>query len=143
MAVWSIALRLILMLALVLNGTASAVAGVRMAAGHDHGAQVSDTQERPGGMHDAGCPKHARHGVAMSQPGEHHATQGHLSTPSAPAPDCCKADACQCACTHFTQVLAAAMVPGQTVFRRLTAVDIPAAGHPAPPLPHPIRPPIG
>lgn len=143
MAVWSITLRLVLVLALVLNGAGAAVAGVRMTMGHDHALQVSDAPKKHGALHHAGCPEHATHDVAVGQHGEHQPAKGLVSTPNAPAPDCCKGDMCQCACTHLTQVVAPAVLLGQTVFRRLIAVDIPATGRPAPVLPHLIRPPIG
>ena len=115
-------LRVLLVLALVLNGIGSAVAAV-----HAHAAPVDDALALALAS-DAAAPCHEE----------------------APAPvgledtgDCCEGARCDCACTAASATVATfalsapAMPPIALATHRLDA------GHRAPALAHPIRPPIG
>jgi hypothetical protein len=113
--------RILLSLALVLNGTSGAWA---MDAG------VAPTKAPPA-MAD-GAPSCHDHADAPS--------------PTAPAPDpsdCCQTAACQCACAHLPAVaflsaaVLASLSPGTEVF------PVVIHRHAAPSLPHQLRPPIG
>ena len=141
MSAWSITFRLILMLALVLNGAASAVAGVRMATGHEHAVQTP-AKTSAAAHASTSCHDEAANGIAVEQGARDHAAKVPESD-RGPSPDCCTADMCQCACTHCTQVRAPVVAVAKPAFDRLGRVDSPAAGHPAPELLHLIRPPIG
>jgi hypothetical protein len=135
MSAWSITLRLVLMLALVLNGMATAMAGDGMAAGHEHA------------LHTSAAASTSCHGQLANDISVEHGAHDHTAqvpdSHSDPGPDCCTPGTCQCACTHCAQVLTPVVAIAKPAFERLVRVDIPAAGHPAPALPNPIRPPIG
>ena len=108
-------LRLLLALAIVLNGMAIATAGTP----HD--------QQAP--------PCHGDHAMAdmgdMPQP-DH---------PEQPAPDCCEAGQCACACMQPAQAAPPASIAAHG---SLAIPDVRplVLGHPGPVLPQPIRPPI-
>ena len=109
--------RLLLAVAIVLNGMGAAVAG----APHDHAPP---------------CHGHAmvaEHAVDDAPQPDHR---------QPPAQDCCEAGQCACACMQPVQAppparIAAAAPPGVPV------ASPPASGRCGPALPHPIRPPIG
>ena len=141
MPVRVVLLRLLLCVALVFNGAASAMASVQAMQMH---AQ----------MDAAAVPAHA-HADAMAASAMpcHHGEQAQHGPPAESgepaknghpaAPDCCESNTCACACV--TPVVA--MVP-TPAFRGIPLADAGhvrpmALGHPAPALPHPIRPPIG
>jgi hypothetical protein len=124
-------LRAILSLALVLNGTTSAIAAAHMAAPH---AEVAIKAEQAPKMAMADCPDH--HPAAG-----HH---GQASEDAAPAtPDCCKSSTCQCACVHCPCPPLTTTAAAFVALNPEAAVRELALGHPAPALPHLIRPPIG
>ena len=114
-------LRILLSLALVLNGTS--------------GAWAMDA-----GM----APTKAPPATADATPSCHDHADVPSPTPSEPDPSgCCQTAACQCACAHlpataFLSVAVAASLPPGTE-------DFPVVihRHSAPPLPHQLRPPIG
>src|SRR6478752_4927148 len=90
----SVLLRLLLAMLLVLEGTGSAVAAVRMAlpaATHAHAAM-------PMAPAEAAC--HHAHGASGS---DHHA----VPKRDIPPPHCCKFNACTCACLSATIAVAA------------------------------------
>jgi hypothetical protein len=129
----AILLRLLLSLALVLNGTVPAMAAVRMQLAA--GAEAASAQQGQTPCHEAGAMAAyggMDHGPAMPLPDK---------SPQK-APDCCKGG-CTCACMQPTQAAPpVAMVPMMAaapapVVHRL------ALGHANPALPHLIRPPIG
>ena len=138
MAIWSNLLRVVLSIALVLNGIGGAVAATRM-----HADQISAAEH-------TSSPKPANTAMPCHQHQLSQAADGHTSAQSAPAapeksqlPDCCESGICACACAHATQVVLLAP-PGTVPIlnRNLTVKPLPLA-HAAPALPHLIRPPIG
>ena len=112
----AVLLRLLLVLALVLDGAAPAFAR------HAHAGTAVATVPS-----DAHC----------------HETAAPMPAPAAdPGADCCDGGLCDCACTASAAMLAltvpfvASVAPSGRIGHRL------AAGHHAPALAHPIRPPI-
>jgi hypothetical protein len=126
-------LRLLLSLALVLNGTVPAMAAVRMQLAA--GAEATSAPHAQAPCHDGGA-------MAASSGMDHGAATPPTEKSPQKAPDCCKGG-CTCACMQPAQapppagmlpMTAAAPTPG---VRRLVL------GHANPALPHLIRPPIG
>lgn len=86
MALWPILLRVLLALALVLNGTGAAIAGVGMDFGLLEAQAISasaDTGELP--CHQSEAPS-ANDGTVQPT-------------------DCCQIGACSCACAHVVQMI--------------------------------------
>ena len=142
MSTRAILLRLLLCIALVFNGAASAMASVQMMQMHADGQgtasipvpTMADAEPAMPCHHD-GQASHSQDAAAAATPSKDQ--QPHQT------PDCCKSSTCTCACVHQ----AAAMVP-MLVFQGATLLHVGSVrsmtlGHPAPALPHLIRPPIG
>ena len=142
MSTRAILLRLLLCIALVFNGAASAMASVQLMQMHADGQgtasipvpTMADAEPAMPCHHD-GQASHSQDAAAAATPSKDQ--QPHQT------PDCCKSSTCTCACVHQ----AAAMVP-MLVFQGATLLHVGSVrsmtlGHPAPALPHLIRPPIG
>ena len=143
MSTRAILLRLLLCIALVFNGAASAMASVQMMQMHADGQGTASVPvptmvagaEPAMPCHHDGQASHSQDAAAAATPSKDQ--QPHQT------PDCCKSSTCTCACVHQ----AAAMVP-MLVFQGATLLHVGSVrsmtlGHPAPALPHLIRPPIG
>ena len=143
MSTRAILLRLLLCVALVFNGAASAMASVQMMQMHADGQGTASVPvptmvagaEPAMPCHHDGQASHSQDAAAAATPSKDQ--QPHQT------PDCCKSSTCTCACVHQ----AAAMVP-MLVFQGATLLHVGSVrsmtlGHPAPALPHLIRPPIG
>lgn len=135
----SLLLRIALSLVLVLNGIATATAGVRMIDLQEHATSAKSDATMAAGM-----PCHEHQG-AMTAHAMKQAMQAAGKSPAGkPAsPDCCKSGLCQCACTAAYTVAVqtwpswATSLTHDPIIRRLPL------GHASPALPHLIRPPIG
>lgn len=148
MSVWALLLRVLLSVALVLNGATGAAAAVRMQMPHGDGQTLAAlAAEAPELSSDDVPPCHQQ---ATEANGERHlgaddsALSGSKHSGSKHStPDCCKSYSCNCVCAHATQT------PLASAFLHVPLVDhsqnvrplLP--GHPAPALPHLNRPPIG
>lgn len=144
MSLWPLLLRVLLILSLILNGSAYAMASVHMVHGQvgavamsDHApATASSTKGSPCHDHQAQPPTAAtqHQGAAPVEA---------PSNPEPPAPDCCESGACQCACVH--QVQAAMPMPALAAAKIEPAgsLRMSKSGHATPALPHLLRPPIG
>ena len=143
MSTRAILLRLLLCIALVFNGAASAMASVQMMQMHADGQGTASVPvptmvagaEPAMPCHHDGQASHSQDAAAAATPSKDQ--QPHQT------PDCCKSSTCTCACVHQ----AAAMVP-MLVFQGATLLHVGSVrsmtvGHTAPALPHLIRPPIG
>jgi len=131
-------LRILLILALVLNGIGGAMAGVLAAlptapmASH----AMADMHPEPQ-AHDCHDQVAAAHG-------------GQGQEPPGPVPDCHFSDAGECggtaecrqACMHAAAAVPYLPTVGMIQAHAAALVPPLAVGHPAPPLPSPIRPPI-
>lgn len=139
MSFGSILLRLLLCLALAVNGTPVAMAAVHAT----HGAELAadqHAQATPQGAGDvAGMPCHdmGPDGMAASMD-----SAGDAGGSPSPEPDCCK-DSCQCACAHG---VASTGVPLHAIPIQYQATVVATGrtdGYAPPLLSHLIRPPIG
>jgi len=122
MSLPAILLRLALCVALVANGTATAMAGVRMAA--------------PAAQHADHC-----HDAATASD-ESGATLEHPH-PGAKHDACCRAGACACHCLPQAQLAIATPIVILPTPLHDSVVHAPVAARESPRLPHLIRPPIG
>lgn len=136
MTVGSLALRMLLSLALILSGTGTAVAGVQMQWKHAEAAQAAPPADAE--------PCHGDHVETRTPAGNtglasHQADGGTLQQPGA---DCCKGGACNCACMHPAQAALFEWRAAGPVMDQALAVRALTLAHAAPALPHLIRPPI-
>ena len=142
MSTRAILLRLLLCIALVFNGAASAMASVQMMQMHADGHEAASTPVAPMASAESEMPCHHDGQPAHSQDAADAATATKDKQPGQ-SPDCCKSSTCTCACVHQ----AAAMVPmlafHGVVSLHGSSVRPMTLGHPTPALPHLIRPPIG
>jgi hypothetical protein len=131
MPAWSLALRVLLSLCLLVNGTASAM--MHAAPSAESAPQAAAEQALAETMppcHDTGT------------------TQTDMAPdPAAPAhdpsaPDCCASGACRCASVHFAPLVPAFMLGAVERGDERGAQRV-RRGHASPVLAHPIRPPIG
>ena len=142
MSTRAILLRLLLCVALVFNGAASAMASVQMMLMHADRHETASTSVAPMASAESEMPCHHDGQPAHSQDAADAATATKDKQPGQ-TPDCCKSSTCTCACVHQ----AAAMVPMMpfqgAALLHVGSVRSMALGHATPPLPHLIRPPIG
>ncbi len=124
-AVMSFALRLLLALLLVLNGTGSVAAAARMAVA-SHGVVTAAAAGH--------CESMAQGGQATQPATDRIAHDGH--------PDCCKTHSCDCACVPAASVAVLPLLPAPLAFQRSVSSWFAASSLPAPALPFPLRPPI-
>jgi hypothetical protein len=134
-----------LILAFVLNGTTSAMAAAQMSLPHPnpqgetmHATAPAHHQRDISACHHDGMPSDATASTAHdhashSVPTKHH---GHSS-------DCCEGGTCQCVCAHGMHATAPSPVLAMHAYGSKNQSQPSTAGHPAPDLPHLIRPPIG
>ncbi|MGH8085577.1 MAG: CopL family metal-binding regulatory protein [Lysobacter sp.] len=144
MSIHSVLLRLLLIIVLMLDGTATAMASavhmnhVGMAT---TAAQVASTAkaDEEGEMpcHDVGANEAKV--VTATDSGEHE--HGSPDT-GAPAQDCCEG-ACDCACVHPVQAAVVAALVSVGSIGHSDIVRPMFSVHASPALPHLIRPPIG
>lgn len=137
----AVLLRILLSLALVLNGVGSAAASVQMAGGmmasesHSMRAVASE-----GG--DSACPEHH---AATAKPDADSSALHHAPSRDGrhPAPDCCKSSTCRCVCVHACASVPVASAQASVIPAHALRIDPKVEGRPSPTLPHLIRPPIG
>ncbi|WP_161786123.1 MULTISPECIES: CopL family metal-binding regulatory protein [Lysobacter] len=140
MSVSAIALRLLLSLVLILNGIGTANASIRMlGAMAMPAASSSVTAAAKNGA--APCLEH--HAVPPGKSGAASDASGPAPDGCAdPAPDCCESSACGCACMQSCAFAVPAVAQPMVVIARDPSIRAMSLGHPAPTLPHLIRPPI-
>ena len=142
MCAQAILLRVLLCVALVFNGATPAMASAQMM--QMHAAHLSDSRavSRATQLVNVEPSASCHDQVAQAQP-QHAGEVADHQQPDQSDPGCCKSSPCTCACVHH----AAAMVPLVTFHGASIAqgnsVRPMALSHPAPALPHLIRPPIG
>lgn len=118
-------LHLLLCLAILANGIASAQAGVRMLGAHAAPVAVQTAAAAASSCHETADA------VAPDAPTAHE--HG----------DCCRDGGCDCTCpVPLFEALLVPALAGPAVATEATAPAV-SARHPAPRLPHLIRPPIG
>ena len=128
-------LRVLLAIALILNGAIPAMATPQ--------AQMSHAQHRTHAM--AGMAGHCEHQVAAS--GMRSDTPSTANTPAPrpahPAPDCCSNGACHCVCVHQVPSVNPAVLVAVNDGIDLERTQALLPAHASPLLPNLIRPPIG
>jgi len=147
MPIRSVLLRLFLIVVLLFNGTATAVASVHMnhfgmaegkAQVNSH--KTSDTQAKMP-CHDA--ETNEANGV-VSHAGLHASSDTPEPTDAGtPSPDCCESGACRCVCLHHGQLATIAVASIAAAIVHTDSVRPMFSVHASPALPHLIRPPIG
>ena len=145
MHVWSILLRVLLALGLILNGSGYAVASTHMQM--DHAALASTTSTtvaKPSMAAEPPCAEHHSSMGSMSVKAQAAETAADTSSVKSghPSPDCCKSGACRCACVHQCQAAVFAVTFQLAVIEKASNVRPMASGHESPAVPHLIRPPI-
>lgn len=136
----TVLLRLLLSLALILNGIGGAVASTGMQMEHMgwmHGAMHADAAEQ-----SAQPPCHEHAGVTSSDKGTDSGATANTPAKTKQSPDCCKSGTCRCLCVHQSQVAITALLPAPVIEHAGVMRPL-KPGHAAPALPHLIRPPIG
>jgi hypothetical protein len=127
MSLSGLLLRLALCVALVANGMATAMAGVRMSGhadvAHHHAHEVAGMADH---CHQAATP-------ATVKPAH----------PAAKTGDCCHVGACACHCLQQAQLAVAAAIVILPMPLHDVVVHAPSATRESPRLVHLIRPPIG
>lgn len=143
MSVWSILLRVLLTVGLILNGSGYAVASAHM----QHMTMASATPQpvaTPVAAVESPCAERHQGMVPVAGNPLPDAASDAVSVESEyPAPDCCKSGACRCACVHHSQAAVPAVAFRQAVIEHVSSVRSMKSGHDSPALPHLIRPPIG
>lgn len=145
MAFGPLLLRVMLILAFVLNGTTSAMAAAQMSLGHPnpqgeamrHAAAPAHHQDHMSACHHEGMPSDATASTAHDHAS--HSTSKHQGHSS----DCCEGGSCLCVCAHGMHATVPSPVLGMHAYGRKDQSEARTAGHAAPDLPHLIRPPIG
>ena len=144
MSLPSLMLRVLLVVALVLNGTGTALATAHVHATHADAARLASeardaavaAHEEAASCHDQGLPPRAADPATDPAP-----------VPEAPIPgdpeDCCDTTACGCACAHTATAAVLAPPSGWPVAARAPDPPIAPTTHAEPSLPRLIRPPIG
>lgn len=142
MSVRAILLRVLLSVALVLNGATGAAAAVHMQMPHEDGQILAPLVVEPPGLSSADMPCHQQ---ATETSGEAPlaAVDPAPSEPKHSTPDCCKSSSCNCVCMHAAQAPPAPMFIQTSLVDHSLSVGPLLPGHPSPALPHLIRPPIG
>lgn len=137
MSLWAVLLRVLLSIALILNGATTAMASVQMTHGF---APKAATPVKTASV-EMPCHQHQQAASVAADP----SPAAPVSPPKSkhPAPDCCKSSACRCACMHSAPATMSMMIYTPAVVEHSQSVRPMALGHAAPALPHLIRPPIG
>lgn len=139
MFVWSVLLRVLLSLALILNGMSAVSAAAHASGGHADmrmtvvaGPKVATTR--------SSCQHHEQ-ALPTAESGE---TAFTATTHTKQAtPDCCESGACRCDCVHAAQAGPMPWTEGPPMFGHTRDLRPPTLAYASPALPHLIRPPIG
>ena len=135
MSVWPILLRVVLSVALVLNGATGAYASTSMQMPHAAPVITADAVEKTA----VEKPCHEMSGMAHTSP----ATDPAPEHSKHPDPDCCKSASCTCMSMQGVQAPPIYAVAPIVLVNHSQSVRPLLLGHTSPALPHPTRPPIG
>ena len=139
MSIRAILLRVLLSVALVLNGATGAAAAVHMP--HDDGQALATLVAETPEFSSADMPCH-------HQATEVEGKASLAADDSAPSgskqstPDCCKSSSCNCDCMQAAQAPSAVFIYSLLIDHSQSVRPL-LLGHPSPALPHLNRPPIG
>lgn len=145
MSAWSILLRVLLTVALILNGSGYAVASSHMQMDHMVGAGGAPAfAEDSAGTAESGCSEHHRSTVPVAgNAGADAVVDAASAKSSAPSPDCCKSGACRCVCVQQAQAAVPALALQPALVEHVRSLIPMDSDYASPALPHLIRPPIG
>ncbi len=142
MSARAIMLRVLLCLALVLNGATPAMASAQMV--QMHAAHLSDSRAvTPATQVVSVEPSASCHDQVVQAQPQHADEVADHQQPDQSDPGCCKSNVCTCACVHHAAAMAPLVVFHGASIAQGNSVRPMALSHPAPALPHQIRPPIG
>lgn len=133
----TVLIRVLLSVALILNGATQAMVSVQMT----HGAASIASMPEKKASSEMPCHQHEQ--AAASLTADPSAAPDSPPKTKHPAPDCCKFGACRCACLHSAPAAVPMMIYTPALVDHSQSVLPIALGHVAPALPHLIRPPIG
>ena len=143
MSISAILLRVVLCIGLVLNGSGHAVAATQMQVKHLAAVSAAMQTTAAAFFQDAAVqPCHedpSTTGVVPAIAG----TGENPANPEIPTPDCCKSMNCAGVCAQHAFATMPGLSAGTLVIDHASSVRPMRTGHPAPALPHLIRPPIG
>lgn len=145
MSVWSILLRVVLAVGLVLNGSGYAVASAHMQMDQEGQANTILTSvANPSVAAEPPCAEHHSSMGSMSAKAQMGDTAADATSVESghPSPDCCESGACRCACVHQCQATIPAIAFQLAVIEKVSIVRPMTSGHESPAVPHLIRPPI-
>jgi len=138
MPVWSILLRLLLVVALVFNTMGTAVASVHL----DHLGSMEAAQT-PEVVATEAPPCHEHQQAAAAATDEQPIAAVETPRKRNSTPDCCKSGTCRCTCVHHAPALMIALGFYPLIIEDAKSARPMSSGHATPALPHLIRPPIG
>jgi hypothetical protein len=142
MHVLSTLLRVMLILILILNGVGDVYASAGMQLKTTQSHSLTSANKQPAVTPP--CPDH--HGAMAVEPQTTEREQPAsppLSGDQHGSPDCCDPSHCKCPCMHACAALPVLAVRMPVPLGNDVGVRRLSLGHPAPVLPHLIRPPIG
>lgn len=138
-------LRVLLVLALIANGTGSVLAATRMQV-ESFGARAAaaDVAQFDASTAAAPCDEHAGiDAMVMDASATTPHTPDDTQDSDAGSDDCCASGFCLCACVQHAVAGMANLHVLEPGIDRDTTAQVLSIGHAAPALPHLIRPPIG
>ena len=143
MSLWPVLLRVLLTVALILNGSGYAVASAHLSkafadVSHEAHPLAHERMNQPL-CHDDQVATLATHQHDPDQTMHHESG----SPESSSHPDCCKSGACRCACTQAATAAVVMVFERDALIVRSNPSRPLKPGRPAPALQHLIRPPIG
>ena len=136
----SIVLRMLLCVALILNGSGYAFAATQMEL--QHLAMATEAVDR---LTEPAAPCHGSATVAAAQAGPHHATSDDCmaAQPHKQAEGCCQPSQCSCDCLQHATSAVRHAAPAAHLPHESRIVSVQPARHVSPLLPNLFRPPIG
>lgn len=137
MSFWAVLLRVLLSVALIVNGATTAMASVQMAHG---AASIAATPVKPASV-ETPCNEHQQTASVTADPPSSATVESPKSKHA--TSDCCKSGACRCACMQSASASLPMMMFTPALVEHSQSVRPMALGHAAPALPQLIRPPIG
>jgi hypothetical protein len=142
MSVWSVLARLLLCLALALNGVTAAVAGTHLQTTTPDRNAMSQAASPVAEADGMPCHRHSQasadsHAAPMAASAATPDKSGHATR------DCCKSGSCRCDCVQHAQAVIPLAVLAPVQIAHADLVRDVSPGHASPAISHLIRPPIG
>jgi len=139
---FALLLRFLLCISLILNGSGFAMASPHARMAHTDSMAMPVVSPEATAATEPPCHTEQHSAVHASEVSDE-AHDGSPADSKSPAPDCCASDTCQCACMHQAQAAIPLHALTHGIVEHTGGARMRKSGHPAPALPHLIRPPIG